>query len=42
MPPAIPKVPEMNEETRMVAAMTAMEARGIPSLLTSRARARRR
>ena len=29
MPPAIPNVPEMKDETRMVAAMTAMEARGI-------------
>jgi hypothetical protein len=34
MPPAIPKVPEMNEETRMVAAMTAIEARGIPGINT--------
>jgi hypothetical protein len=32
MPPAIPKVPEMKDEIRMVPPITAREAMGIPNV----------
>ncbi len=37
IPPAMPKVPEMKEDSRMVAPMTARLVRDIPELLQNHA-----